>query len=83
MSNSQRGAAPSDAARSTWLLQGDPVKSGAVADAFSDLPETRLVSRIADDVLLVETTGAQVERLRALFGPTLLIEADQSLNPID
>lgn len=74
-------AASSD--RANWLVQGEPVTSGALMRAIADDPDTRVVKSIARDMLLLEMTVARAQELTTRFGPALIIERDQPLTQIE
>jgi hypothetical protein len=69
--------------RENWLVQGPAVTSGALMQAVAGDQAVRLLNRVASDTLLLEMTASRAEQLKARFGPALIIEPDQPLNPIE
>ncbi|HEV7718361.1 MAG TPA: hypothetical protein VGO70_05225 [Arsenicitalea sp.] len=74
---------PPDGVRENWLVQGQAVTSGALLQAIAGDPGVHVLNRIASDTLLLEMTPTRAEQLKARFGPALIIEPDQPLDPIE
>ncbi|MGJ4953923.1 hypothetical protein [Bradyrhizobium sp. HKCCYLS20291] len=66
-----------------FIVQGEPVKSGQLADHLSRAPDVKDVKRVgqvAPDVVILSMTKTQADQLRSTFR-TIVVEPNASLKP--
>ena len=63
-----------------FIVQGEPVKSGRLADHLKKETGVKQVTQVAPDVVVLSMTPAQADRLKSTF-TTLMVEADSELKP--
>lgn len=64
-------------AEQRWLVQGEPVKTGAVEAFIATRDDIELLRHIAPDVLLLGMGQVQADVLKERFGTALLMARDQ------
>lgn len=62
-----------------WVVQGDGVASGRLAERLRTDPEITQLKQVARDVVVLAMTAERAERLRKEFGDQLVIEPDVDL----
>ena len=68
-------AAPMD-----FIVQGEPVKSGRLADHLKNETSVKQVAQVAADVVVLSMTPSQADRLKSAFAG-LIVEKDATLKP--
>ena len=62
-----------------WIVQGEEVSSGRLAEHIKTDSEIEEIRKIASDVVVLSMSPERAERLKAEFGNRLLIEPDVDL----
>jgi hypothetical protein len=62
-----------------FIVQGEPVKSGRLAEHLKLQPAVQQVAQVASDVVILSMTATEAERLKAEFD-SLVVEPDSPLN---
>lgn len=65
-----------------FIVQGEPVKSGQLADHLKREPGVKRIAQIAPDVVILSMTNAQANRLKSEF-TTIVVEPDSTLKQFD
>jgi hypothetical protein len=65
-----------------FIVQGDPVKSGELADHLKRDPGVQRVAQVAPDVVILSMTKIQADRLKSAFA-TLVVEPNSALKQFD
>jgi len=65
-----------------FIVQGEPVKSGQLADHLKREPGVKLIAQIAPDVVILSMTNAQANRLKSEF-TTIVVEPNSTLKQFD
>jgi hypothetical protein len=63
-----------------FIVQGEPVKSGQLADHLRREPGVKPVSQVAPDVVILSMTKTQADRLKSAFA-TIVVEPNSALKP--
>ncbi|MGJ4918981.1 hypothetical protein ACQR10_32445 [Bradyrhizobium sp. HKCCYLRH2060] len=63
-----------------FIVQGEPVKSGQLADHLSREPGVKRIGQVAPDVVILSMTKSQADRLRSTFS-TIVVEPNAPLKP--
>lgn len=65
-----------------FIVQGEPVKSGQLADHLKSQSGVKLITQVAPDVVVLSMTSTQADHLKSAF-TTLVVEPNSSLKPFD
>jgi hypothetical protein len=65
-----------------FIVQGEPVKSGQLADHLKREPGVKRIAQIAPDVVILSMTNTQANRLKSEF-TTIVVEPDSTLKQFD
>jgi ABC-type Fe3+-hydroxamate transport system substrate-binding protein len=65
-----------------FIVQGEPVKSGQLADHLKREPGVKRIAQIAPDVVILSMTNTQADRLKSEF-TTIVVEPDSTLKQFD
>ena len=65
-----------------FIVQGEPVKSGRLADHLGRVPGVKQIAQVAPDVVIISMTNTQADRLKAAFA-TIVVEPNSALKPFD
>ena len=65
-----------------FIVQGEPVKSGQLADHLRSEPGVKRIAQIAPDVVILSMTKTQADRLKSAFA-TLVVEPNSALKLFD
>jgi len=65
-----------------FIVQGEPVKSGQLADHLKSEPGVKRIAQIAPDVVILSMTNTQANRLKSVF-TTIVVEPDSTLKQFD
>jgi hypothetical protein len=65
-----------------FIVQGEPVKSGQLADHLRSEPGVKRIAQIAPDVVILSMTKTQADRLKSAF-TTLVVEPNSALKQFD
>jgi hypothetical protein len=65
-----------------FIVQGEPVKSGQLADHLKRQAGVKLIMQVAPDVVILSMTSAQADRLKSAF-TTLVVEPNSALKQFD
>jgi ABC-type Fe3+-hydroxamate transport system substrate-binding protein len=65
-----------------FIVQGEPVKSGQLADHLKREPSVKRIAQIAPDVVILSMTNAQANRLKSEF-TTIVVEPNSTLKQFD
>jgi hypothetical protein len=65
-----------------FIVQGEPVKSGQLADHLKREPGVKRVAQIAPDVVILSMTNTQANRLKSAF-TTIVVEPNSTLKQFD
>jgi len=65
-----------------FIVQGEPVKSGQLADHLRSEPGVKRIAQIAPDVVILSMTNTQADRLKSAFA-TLVVEPNSALKQFD
>lgn len=65
-----------------FIVQGEPVKSGQLADHLKLEPGVKHVAQVAPDVVILSMTNTQAHRLKSAF-TTLVVEPNSALKQFD
>ena len=65
-----------------FIVQGEPVKSGQLADHLRSEPGVKRIAQIAPDVVVLSMTNTQADRLKSAFA-TLVVEPNSTLKQFD
>ena len=65
-----------------FIVQGEPVKSGQLADHLKHETSVKRIAQIAPDVVILSMTNAQANRLKSEF-TTIVVEPDSTLKQFD
>jgi hypothetical protein len=65
-----------------FIVQGEPVKSGQLADHLKREPGVKRIAQIAPDVVILSMTNTQANRLRSEF-TTIVVEPNSTLKQFD
>jgi ABC-type Fe3+-hydroxamate transport system substrate-binding protein len=65
-----------------FIVQGEPVKSGQLADHLKREPGVKRIAQIAPDVVILSMTNAQANRLKSEF-TTIVVEPNSTLKQFD
>jgi hypothetical protein len=65
-----------------FIVQGDPVKSGELADHLKRDPGVQRIAQVAPDVVILSMTKIQADRLKSAFA-TLVVEPNSALKQFD
>jgi len=65
-----------------FIVQGEPVKSGQLADHLKREPDVKLIAQIAPDVVILSMTNTQANRLKSAFA-TIVVEPNSTLKQFD
>jgi ABC-type Fe3+-hydroxamate transport system substrate-binding protein len=63
-----------------FIVQGEPVKSGQLADHLKREPGVKQIAQVAPDVVIVSMTNTQADRLKSTFS-TIVVEPNSALKP--
>jgi hypothetical protein len=63
-----------------FIVQGEPVKSGQLADHLKREPGVKQIAQVAPDVVIVSMTHAQADRLKSTF-TSIMVEPNSALKP--
>ena len=61
-----------------FIVQGEPVKSGQLADHLKREPGVKHIAQVAPDVVILSMTNTQANRLKSAF-TTLVVEPNSAL----
>ncbi|MGJ5175758.1 hypothetical protein ACQR16_18135 [Bradyrhizobium oligotrophicum] len=61
-----------------FIVQGEPVKSGQLADHLRGEPNVKRVGQVAPDVVILSMTKTQADHLRSTFS-TIVVEPNAQL----
>jgi len=61
-----------------FIVQGEPVTSGQLADHLSREPNVKQVGQVAPDVVILSMTKTQADHLRSKFS-TIVVEPNAPL----
>jgi ABC-type Fe3+-hydroxamate transport system substrate-binding protein len=75
MANSESNAA----SPMQFIVQGEPVKTGRLAEHLKREPNVKQIARVAPDVVILSMTPAQANRLKSAFA-TIIVEPNSTLN---
>ena len=70
---------PTTRSNNRWIVQGDGVASGRLAEHLKTDSEITQVKRVARDVVVLAMPSEHAERLKKEFGDQLVIEPDVDL----
>ena len=65
-----------------FIVQGEPVKSGQLADHLRREPGVKRIAQIAPDVVILSMTNTQANRLKSEF-TTIVVEPNSTLKQFD
>jgi ABC-type Fe3+-hydroxamate transport system substrate-binding protein len=65
-----------------FIVQGEPVKSGQLADHLRREPGVKRIAQVAPDVVILSMTNTQADRLKSEF-TTIVVEPDSTLKQFD
>jgi ABC-type Fe3+-hydroxamate transport system substrate-binding protein len=65
-----------------FIVQGEPVKSGELADHLKRDPGVKRIAQVAPDVVILSMTKTQADRLKSAFA-TLVVEPNSALKQFD
>jgi len=65
-----------------FIVQGEPVKSGQLADHLKREPGVKRIAQIAPDVVILSMTNTQANRLKSKF-TTIVVEPNSTLKQFD
>jgi hypothetical protein len=65
-----------------FIVQGEPVKSGQLADHLKREPGVKRIAQVAPDVVILSMTSTQAHRLKSAFA-TLIVEPNSALKQFD
>jgi hypothetical protein len=65
-----------------FIVQGEPVKSGQLADHLRLEPDVKRIAQVAPDVVILSMTNTQAHRLKSAF-TTLVVEPNSALKQFD
>jgi hypothetical protein len=65
-----------------FIVQGEPVKSGQLADHLKREPGVKRIAQIAPDVVILSMTNSQANRLKSAF-TTIVVEPNSTLKQFD
>jgi hypothetical protein len=65
-----------------FIVQGEPVKSGELADHLKRDPGVKQVAQVAPDVVILSMTNTQANRLKSAF-TTIVVEPNSTLKQFD
>ncbi|WP_065751597.1 hypothetical protein [Bradyrhizobium paxllaeri] len=65
-----------------FIVQGEPVKSGQLADHLKREAGVKRVAQIAPDVVILSMTSTQANRLKSAF-TTIVVEPNSTLKQFD
>ena len=65
-----------------FIVQGEPVKSGELADHLKRDPSVHRIAQVAPDVVILSMTKIQADRLKSAFA-TLVVEPNSALKQFD
>jgi ABC-type Fe3+-hydroxamate transport system substrate-binding protein len=65
-----------------FIVQGEPVKSGQLADHLKREPGVKRIAQIAPDVVILSMTNTQANRLKSEF-TTIVVEPNSTLKQFD
>ncbi|KRR26163.1 hypothetical protein CQ14_20975 [Bradyrhizobium lablabi] len=65
-----------------FIVQGEPVKSGQLADHLKREPGVKRVAQIAPDVVILSMTSTQANRLKSAF-TAIVVEPNSTLKQFD
>lgn len=65
-----------------FIVQGEPVKSGELADHLKRDPGVKKVAQVAPDVVILSMTNTQANRLKSAF-TTIVVEPNSTLKQFD
>jgi len=65
-----------------FIVQGEPVKSGQLADHLKREPGVKQIAQIAPDVVILSMTSTQANRLKSEF-TTIVVEPNSTLKQFD
>lgn len=65
-----------------FIVQGEPVKSGQLADHLKRETGVKRVAQIAPDVVILSMTNTQANRLKSAF-TTIVVEPNSTLKQFD
>lgn len=63
-----------------FIVQGEPVRSGQLADHLKREPGVKPVAQVAPDVVILSMTKTQADRLKSTFA-TIVVEPNSALKP--
>jgi len=61
-----------------FIVQGEPVKSGQLADHLNREPSVKRIGQVAADVVILSMTKTQADQLRSTFS-TIVVEPNAPL----
>ena len=61
-----------------FIVQGEPVKSGRLAEHLKLQTDVTQIAQVAPDVVILSMTSTQAERLKSAF-KTIIVEQDSAL----
>lgn len=70
---------PATRSANGWVVQGDGVASGRLAERLKTDPEITQLKQVARDVVVLAMTSERADRLKKEFGDQLVIEPDVDL----
>jgi len=65
-----------------FIVQGEPVRSGQLANHLSREPSVKRVGQVAPDVVILSMTKTQADHLRSTFS-TIVVEPNAPLKSFD
>ncbi len=65
-----------------FIVQGEPVRTGRLAEHLKREPSVKQIKQVASDVVILSMTPTQAERLKSTFA-TIIVEPNSTLNQFD